>query len=83
MRLLVPPETHPVSIPQLLHNTIGICLRFRMFQTVFNKLHEHSHTGIKITYNFVFNITTFLTLKNGYLFLYLTVSNVNMMNTLI
>ena len=22
-----------------------------MFRTVFNKLHEHSHTGIKITYN--------------------------------
>ena len=22
-----------------------------MFQTVFNKLHDHSHTGIKITYN--------------------------------
>ena len=22
-----------------------------MFKTVFNKLHEHSHTGIKITYN--------------------------------
>ena len=22
-----------------------------MFKTVFNKLHEHSHTGIEITYN--------------------------------
>ena len=22
-----------------------------MFKTVFNKLHEHSHTGIKLTYN--------------------------------
>ena len=22
-----------------------------MYQTVFNKLHDHSHTGIKITYN--------------------------------
>ena len=22
-----------------------------MFRTVFNKLHKHSHTGIKITYN--------------------------------
>ena len=22
-----------------------------MFKTVFNKLHEHSHTGVKITYN--------------------------------
>ena len=24
---------------------------FRMFKTVFNNLHEHSHTGINITYN--------------------------------
>ena len=47
----LPPETHLVSIPKLIHNTIRICLPFRMFQTVFNKLHEHSHTGIKITYN--------------------------------
>ena len=47
----LPPETHSTSIPKLIHNTIRICLPFRMFQTVFNKLHEHSHTGIKITYN--------------------------------
>ena len=45
------PETHPISIPNLLHSTIRISLPFRMFQTVFNKLHDHSHTGIKITYN--------------------------------
>ena len=45
----LPPESHPVSIPNLLHNTIRICLPFRMFQSVFNKLHDHSHTGIKIT----------------------------------
>ena len=30
---------------------IRIFLPFRMFKTVFNKLHEHYHTGIKITYN--------------------------------
>ena len=47
----LPPETHPISIPNLLHSTIRICLPFRMFQTVFNKLHDHSHTGIKTTYN--------------------------------
>ena len=47
----LPPETHPISIPKLLHSTIRICIPFRMFQTVFNKLHDHSHTGIKITYN--------------------------------
>ena len=45
------PETHSISIPKLLHKTIRIGLPFRMFQTVFNKLHEHSHTGIKITFN--------------------------------
>ena len=47
----LPPETHPISIPKLLYSTIRIDLPFRMFQTVFNKLHDHSHTGIKTTYN--------------------------------
>ena len=37
--------------PDFLQSTIRVCLPFRMFKTVFNKLHEHSHTGIKITYN--------------------------------
>ena len=45
------PETHPISILNLLHSTIRICLPFRMFQTVFNKLHDNPHTGIKIPYN--------------------------------
>ena len=31
----LPPETHPISIPNLLHSTIRICLPFRMFQIVF------------------------------------------------
>ena len=30
----LPPETHPISIPNLLHSTIRSCLPFRMFQTV-------------------------------------------------
>ena len=47
----LPPETHPISIPKLIHSTIRICLPFRMFQTVFNKLHDHSHRGIKIPSN--------------------------------
>ena len=38
------------STPDFVHATIRICLPFRMFKTNFNKLHEHSHTGIKITY---------------------------------
>ena len=46
--------TSPTVINQppttdFVHATIRICLPFRMFRTVFNKLHEHSHTGIKIT----------------------------------
>ena len=47
----LPPKTHPISISNLLHSTIRICLPFRMFQTVFKKVHDHSHTGNKITYN--------------------------------
>ena len=37
--------------PDFVQDTIRICLPFRMFKTAFNKLHEHSHTGLKITYN--------------------------------
>ena len=43
----LPPETHPISIPNLLHSTIRMCLFFRTCQTVFNKFYDHSHTGIK------------------------------------
>ena len=47
---------HPTTLnqsftPDFVRATIRICLPFRLFKTVFNKLHEHSHTGIKITYN--------------------------------
>ena len=47
---------HPTSLsqyftPDFVRATIRICLPFRLFKTVFNKLHEHSHTGIKITCN--------------------------------
>ena len=44
-----PISTNNTSISNLIHPTIRICLSFRMFKTVFNKLHGHSHTGIKIT----------------------------------
>ena len=37
--------------PNFVQDTIRICLPFRLFKTVFNKLHEHSQTGMKITYN--------------------------------
>ena len=47
----LPLETHSVSIPNLIRSNIQICLPFRMFRTVFNKVHEHAHPGIKITYN--------------------------------
>ena len=43
--------TNHTSSPNIVRDTIRICLPFRMFRTVFNKLHEHSHTGMKITYN--------------------------------
>ena len=47
---------HPTTLNQssttdFVRATIRICLPFRLFKFVFNKLHEHSHTGIKITYN--------------------------------
>ena len=43
--------SHRNPLPNTIHNNTGICLPFRMFKTVFTKLHEHSHTGIEITYN--------------------------------
>ena len=47
---------HPTTLnqsftPNFVRATIRIFLPFRLFKTVFNKLHEHSHTGIKITYD--------------------------------
>ena len=47
---------HPTTLnqsftPDFVRATIRICLPFRLFKTVFNKLQEHSHTGIKITFN--------------------------------
>ena len=45
------PAINHTSSPNIIHDIIRICLSFRMYRTVFNKLHEHSHTGIKITYN--------------------------------
>ena len=44
-------KTQNTSSAKILRDTIRICLPFRMFKTVFFKLHEHSHTGIKITSN--------------------------------
>ena len=46
-----PSVINQSSTPEFVHATIRICLPFRPIKTVFNKLHEHSHTGIKITYN--------------------------------
>ena len=43
--------TSQTSSPNIIRDTFRICLLFRIFRTVFNKLHEHSHTGIKITNN--------------------------------
>ena len=46
-----PTVTNHSFTPDFVHATNRICLPFRMLKTVFNKFHEHSHTGIKITYN--------------------------------
>ena len=46
-----PTGTNKPSTPDFKNATNGICLPFRLFRTVFNKLHEHSHTGMKITYS--------------------------------
>ena len=46
-----PTVQNQSSTPDFVRATIRICLRFRLFKTVFNKLHEHSHTGNKSTYN--------------------------------
>ena len=75
-----PTVLNQPSTPDFVHAIIRICLPFRLFKTVFNKLHEHSHTGIKITYN-TLNTTTFLSSKNGFPFSYITVLNVNVINT--
>ena len=45
------PTVTNKSTPDFVRATIRLCLPFRMFKTAFNKLHEHSLTGIKITYN--------------------------------
>ena len=45
-----PTTLNQTSTPDFVRATIRICLPFRLFKTVFNKLHEHSHTGIDITY---------------------------------
>ena len=54
--LFSPYNKHPTALnqsftPDFVRATNRICLPSRLFKTVFNKLHEHSHTGIKITYN--------------------------------
>ena len=46
-----PPVRNQSLTPDFVRATIRICLPFRLFKTVFNKLHEHAHSGIKITYN--------------------------------
>ena len=54
------------STPGFVQATIRICLNFRMFKTVFIKLHEHSHTGIKITINTILPITILTILLHSF-----------------
>ena len=76
-----PTVDNQSSIPNFVQDTIRICLPFRLFKTVFNKLHEHSHTGMKITYNTFKQYYYIPFLKNGFPFSYMTVLNVNVINT--
>ena len=82
----VPPETHSVSIPNIIRSNVRICLPFRMFRTVYNKLYEHSHTGIKIFYDtfsqYYYN-PYLQKWKNGSPFLYTIALIVNVINTII
>ena len=64
------PATNQTSSPNIIRDLIQICLPFRMFRTVFNKLNEHSHAGIKRTYK---GITISHILKIGSPFSYMTV----------
>ena len=43
-------ETEPSINTNIVHKTIERFLPFRIFKTAFDKLHEHCHTGIKVTY---------------------------------
>ena len=78
-----PPATTHTSPPNIIRATIRIRPPFRMFRTVFNELHEHSHTGIKITYNTFSQYHYIPFLKNDSLFSFMTVWNVNEITTLI
>ena len=77
-----PPTKNQSSTPDFVHATIRICLPFRLFKTVFNKLHEHSHTGIKITYNTFAQYYYIPFVEKWLSFFYMTVLNVNAINTI-
>ena len=76
-----PTVINQSSTPNFVQDTIRICLSFRMFKTVFNKLHEHSHTGMKITYNTFKQYYYIPFLGKGFPFSYMIVLNVNVTNT--
>ena len=46
-----PTGLNKSSTPDFVQATMRICLPFRRFKTKINKLHEYSHSGIKVTYN--------------------------------
>ena len=75
-----PTDINKPSTPNFVHTTIRICLPFRLFNTVFNKLHEHSHTGINITYNTFSQYYYIPFLEKWLPFLYTIVMNVNVIN---
>ena len=77
----LPPDAHPISLPNIIRSTIRKCLPFQMLRTVFNKLHEHSHTGIKVTHNTFSQYYYIPYLEKWLPFLSKIALNVNVKNT--
>ena len=77
----LPPETHPVSIPNIIRSNIRICFSFACLEL---SLTNFMNTLIQVSkhsiINFLNNIIL-LTLENGSPFLYTIAMNVNVTNT--
>ena len=71
----LPPETHHISIPNLLHSTIRSCLLFECFKLYLTNYMTILMQVLKLATTPSLNIITFLILKNGSLFSYMTVLN--------
>ena len=77
----LPPETHPISIPNLLHSTSEFASLFECFKLYSTNYMTILIQVLKLPITPSLNITTFPILKNGSLFSYMTVLNVKRINT--